>query len=294
MPVRIAVHLRCHGCRHDLKGIAPWARCPECGAQVMTTLVECTDSGVRGLMKLRQPWRVAIGLGLACAGIALWWACLSGPAGAARVLTFIMEGAPQSPRGIVIAADSLGILGLLVSSLGAWLVAPTNDEILLNEYGPIVYRTIWCLPAWCAVDAARVAGELGLLPTLLFGEGWTISMLAVETGLACVCTLGLRRAFAVLGRRSRTYREAHLARQDLDLLAMAALILLAVGTAEAVFLHQQAYDWVEIARVLEVVVGGLLGLGIIYLAANSIWIARSLMAQQIPLHEALSERPPAA
>jgi hypothetical protein len=104
-----------------------------------------------------------------------------------------------------------------------------------------------------------------------------------------VVALGLRRTFAVLGRRSRTYREAHLARQDLDLLGLAGLILLALATAEAVFVHRQHFDWVEMVRVMMLVVGGLLTMGMLYLAANSIWVARSLMAIQIPLHEVLVE-----
>jgi len=40
------------------------------------------------------------------------------------------------------------------------------------------------------------------------------------------------------------------------------------------------------------VVGGLLSLGMLYLAANSVWVARSLMAIQLPLHEVLTEDPP--
>ena len=52
----------------------------------MTTLVECTDAGVRGLLRLRHPWSVAIGLASCCVALTLWWTCLSGPAGAARAL----------------------------------------------------------------------------------------------------------------------------------------------------------------------------------------------------------------
>jgi hypothetical protein len=38
-------------------------------------------------------------------------------------------------------------------------------------------------------------------------------------------------------------------------------------------------------------VGGLLTLGMLYLSANSIWVARSLMALQLPLHEVLTDDP---
>lgn len=289
MPVRVGIHLPCRSCRHDLKGIAPWTRCPECGTPVMTTLVECTDAGVRQILRLKRPWAVAIGACLICGGIALWWVCLSGPAGAARALTFLGEGAPQTPRLLSMVASIGGVASLLVASLGTWLLAPRGDEVLRRECGVGVARALLCLPLWCAIDALRVAGELELFSTPLVGRGWTIATLALEAGCACIVGLGLGRAFTVLGRRSKTYREAHLARQDLDLLAICGLILLGLGTAEAVFLLRQHHDWVEIVRVLMLVVGGLLTLGLLYLVANAVWIARSLMALQLPLHEVLDQ-----
>lgn len=291
MSVRIGIHLPCRSCRHDLKGVAAWERCPECGTPIMTTLVECTDAGVRGLLRLRHPWSVAIGLALCCVSLALWWTCLSGPAGAARALTFVAEGAPQTPRMATLVASITGVAGLLTACIGAWLMSAPRDDVLAREYGAVVPRALWCLPAWLAIDALRIAGELSIVTPPLVGRGWSIACLAAEAGLACMVALGLRRAFAVLGRRSRTYREAHLARQDLDLLGLAGLVLLALATAEAVFIHRQHFDWVEMVRVMMLVVGGLLTLGMLYLAANSIWVARSLMALQLPLHEVLAEDP---
>ncbi|MBM4110590.1 MAG: hypothetical protein FJ254_04410 [Phycisphaerae bacterium] len=257
----------------------------------MTTLVECTDAGVRGLLRLRHPWSVAIGLAVCCMALTLWWTCLSGPAGAARALTFVAEGAPQTPRMATLVASIAGLVGLLLACVGAWLMAPRHDDVLAHEYGTMVPRALWCLPVWLVVDALRVAGEWSIFSPPLVGRGWTVACLATEAGLACVVALGLRSAFAVLGRRSRTYREAHLARQDLDLLGLAGLVLVALATAEAVFVHRQLFDWVEMVRVMMLVVGGLLSLGMLYLAANSIWVARSLMAIQLPLHEVLTEDP---
>lgn len=291
MSVRIGIHLPCRSCRHDLKGVAAWERCPECGTPIMTTLVECTDAGVRGLLRLRHPWSVAIGLSSCCVALTLWWTCLSGPAGAARVLTFVAEGAPQTPRMATLVASITGVAALLLACLGAWLMSPRRDDVLAREYGTVVPRALWCLPAWMVMDGLRVAGELSLFSPPLVGRGWSIACLAAEAGLACMVALGLRRAFAVLGRRSRTYREAHLARQDLDLLGLAGLVLIALATAEAVFIHRQHFDWVEMVRVMMLAVGGLLTLGMLYLSANSIWVARSLMALQLPLHEVLTDDP---
>ena len=291
MSVRIGIHLPCRSCRHDLKGVAAWERCPECGTPIMTTLVECTDAGVRGLLRLRHPWSVAIGLASCCVALTLWWTCLSGPAGAARALTFVAEGAPQTPRMATLVASITGVAALLLACLGAWLMSPRRDDVLAREYGTVVPRALWCLPAWMVMDGLRVAGELSLFSPPLVGRGWSIACLAAEAGLACMVILGLRRAFAVLGRRSRTYREAHLARQDLDLLGLAGLVLLALATAEAVFIHRQHFDWVEMVRVMMLAVGGLLTLGMLYLSANSIWVARSLMALQLPLHEVLTDDP---
>jgi hypothetical protein len=291
MSVRIGIHLPCRSCRHDLKGVAAWERCPECGTPIMTTLVECTDAGVRGLLRLRHPWSVAIGLSSCCVALTLWWTCLSGPAGAARALTFVAEGAPQTPRMAILVASITGVAALLLACLGAWLMSPRRDDVLAREYGTVVPRALWCLPAWMVMDGLRVAGELSLFSPPLVGRGWSIACLAAEAGLACMVALGLRRAFAVLGRRSRTYREAHLARQDLDLLGLAGLVLLALATAEAVFIHRQHFDWVEMVRVMMLAVGGLLTLGMLYLSANSIWVARSLMALQLPLHEVLTDDP---
>jgi hypothetical protein len=289
MSVRIGIHLPCRSCRHDLKGVEAWERCPECGTPIMTTLVESTDAGVRGLLRLRNPWSVAIGLASCCGALTLWWACLSGPAGAARALTFVAEGAPQTPRMATLVSSIAGVVALGAACIAAWLVSPRRDAVLAREYGAVVPRALWCLPLWLAVDALRVAGELALFTPPLVGRGWSVACLAAEAGLACMVALGLRRAFAVLGRRSRTYREAHLARQDLDLLGLAGLILLALATAEAVFIHRQHFDWVEMVRVVMLVLGGLLTLGMLYLSANSIWVARSLMALQLPLHEVLTE-----
>ena len=291
MSVRIGIHLPCRSCRHDLKGVAAWERCPECGTPIMTTLVECTDAGVRGLLRLRHPWSVAIGLSSCCVALTLWWTCLSGPAGAARALTFVAEGAPQTPRMATLVASITGVAALLLACLGAWFMSPRRDDVLAREYGTVVPRALWCLPAWMVMDGLRVAGELSLFSPPLVGRGWSIACLAAEAGLACMVALGLRRAFAVLGRRSRTYREAHLARQDLDLLGLAGLVLLALATAEAVFIHRQHFDWVEMVRVMMLAVGGLLTLGMLYLSANSIWVARSLMALQLPLHEVLTDDP---
>jgi hypothetical protein len=257
----------------------------------MTTLVECTDAGVRGLLRLRHPWSVAIGLSSCCVALTLWWTCLSGPAGAARALTFVAEGAPQTPRMATLVASITGVAALLLACLGAWLMSPRRDDVLAREYGTVVPRALWCLPAWMVMDGLRVAGELSLFSPPLVGRGWSIACLAAEAGLACMVALGLRRAFAVLGRRSRTYREAHLARQDLDLLGLAGLVLIALATAEAVFIHRQHFDWVEMVRVMMLAVGGLLTLGMLYLSANSIWVARSLMALQLPLHEVLTDDP---
>jgi len=223
--------------------------------------------------------------------LTLWWTCLSGPAGAARALTFVAEGAPQTPRMATLVASITGVAALLLACLGARLMSPRRDDVLAREYGTVVPRALWCLPAWMVMDGLRVAGELSLFSPPLVGRGWSIACLAAEAGLACMVALGLRRAFAVLGRRSRTYREAHLARQDLDLLGLAGLVLLALATAEAVFIHRQHFDWVEMVRVMMLAVGGLLTLGMLYLSANSIWVARSLMALQLPLHEVLTDDP---
>jgi hypothetical protein len=188
-------------------------------------------------------------------------------------------------------ASITGVAALLLACLGAWLMSPRRDDVLAREYGTVVPRALWCLPAWMVMDGLRVAGELSLFSPPLVGRGWSIACLAAEAGLACMVALGLRRAFAVLGRRSRTYREAHLARQDLDLLGLAGLVLIALATAEAVFIHRQHFDWVEMVRVMMLAVGGLLTLGMLYLSANSIWVARSLMALQLPLHEVLTDDP---
>ncbi len=284
--------LPCRTGGDELRGLSAHGRCPECGAEVMTTLVMATDPGLEEFVRLRHPRRVAASLLVAVAALAA--AVLVQMVGPALA---VMEEVNRREGPLPARVTALGwfaaVALLSVAAVAAAMVAPPSEPLLRAEWGRRRIATIVGFLLW--------GGAIASLP---WGFGWRgvpaapgpfvqILTLAWQLLVALLPLGGLRVLLMILGRRSLQWRHARQGRQGVDSLLAAAAGVLVFSTATPIMASYGFKTFHTLAQTLAGASAAILALGLVYLVANAWWIASSL-AWPLPPVESLVPglRPP--
>ncbi|MSR19025.1 MAG: hypothetical protein EXS00_07670 [Phycisphaerales bacterium] len=278
MPVhRIAFDLHCIKCKYDLRGLDALARCPECGTHVMNSAVATIDPSARKFVLLKNPARDGLSLVIANGSLLIALVAATLPV----VIRAVMPGTqPTEPFLDALAASIAG--GAILTGFAAALSFHFQDDQLLHrELGRYRPMLVWGM--------LLVLLAIGLLLTIELRQRPFLGLDMVGAKLVCAAvalsgaTLGgfaLRRAFAVLGRRSRDFRRAHQSRQSIEVLFISSAALVASATAAAILNKLppiQYEDLAELATLLALVLLLAVICGLVYTTLNAWWIARSLM-----------------
>jgi hypothetical protein len=295
----VARSVRCRQCRYDLRGLRAGGQCPECGADIWSTLMQVVDPRVRRLPQLSNPRGV---------GDALVWlvACL-----VAAVLLQLARPVAHwlgrfewvdartitsfAPRALMLVAGCVVLLGLWsVVRLRPPAKAPDRPgvgrELAAIAAGLVIWSCV-SIGVWAAdwVDGGFLVGRL--LTDAEMRWQTVVHLLGVTAFILIM--VGLRRILAVIGERSREYRNARGGRQRILEMNVAA-VGVAVGQVLRLIGHERRET--PESRILPIEVVGsvmlwictlMLVIGLLYLLANAWWIRRSLREPPPRLHDLL-------
>lgn len=265
--------LSCRTCAYQLRGLSALGRCPECGAEVMTSVVIAADPELRDLASVRAPARVASALLMTVTCMAA--AVIVQLAGPATALIQELTDRP-GPLGARLLGASwwTAALLLLAGAIASIGIAPRSEALLRAEWGRRRVALTLGLLLWAIAVAA--------LPTAF---GWRSGrypdafVLIITTAWQVLASLapltGLRHLLSILGRRSRRWREARQGRQSVDALVAAAGGVLVFSTAVPIMVSFRFDRLHTLALLLAVASAAVLVLGFLYLIMNAWWIARS-------------------
>jgi hypothetical protein len=264
--------LRCVQCGYDLEGLSARGSCPECGREIVASLASSLDLAAPVRTADPRAPRLAWALFLATIGCLAASARLPefGIRAAAMELASGATGRP--PFALLEIADALHLLAIAGAALGLVAMAfvlPRNDERRVLRI-----RVLACVgfALWLA---------LSLAPPTPFG----LTATALPAGMAL---LSLSPVLRELGPRSRVYRDRESAKQRIDELLLALGIAgIASGCAEVAARDSANETMVTILRLVAVASASLVLVGLVYLAANSLWILRSILHPDPTLSEIL-------
>ena len=245
---RIDIDLACRSCGYDLRGIAADGRCPECGAPALQSVLDHTDETAASLPPLDRPAAAGAALATLVASLAL-----------GAILPVVQGVVPDLPGGDGARAIAAG------SSVTTFLAS----LVLARRFG----------------SRRRTSRRV----LQLAAAGWSVAVLAwwrwpslpvgVPMMSAAILIWSLGRPMEDLGRRSVRFLRQGPGRQRIGALAGSAAIAGITGSAQWLLgdrLGPFSSDWVYAISVIERIAGGLTCLGLVYLTANSMVIARSL------------------
>jgi len=268
--------LTCRTCGYQLRGISALGRCPECGAEVMTSIVTAADPDLRRLAALRGPRRTAAALMAVIVAVTL--ACLVQFVGPSIELVHDLanDPGPRAARWLALGWWSAAAL-LVIAAIAALAVAPPSERLLRAEWGRRRIALQAGLFLWAIVVVA-LPPILGWRTFVQYPSSFVLIVSTAAQLLAAMAPLGgLRSLYSILGRRSRRWREARQGRQGVDALVAAGGGVLVFATAVPIMAAYRFELLHTLALLLTVASAAVLGIGLIYLVANALWIARSLV-----------------
>ncbi|MFN9075837.1 MAG: hypothetical protein ACK5WX_00235 [bacterium] len=275
--------LRCVQCGYDLEGLSARSACPECGRAIGASLASSLDLTTAERETTPDARRVAWALFLATAGSLAASARLPEFAARAAARELSKSEAESIPALLLKLASGLHFTAILGAALGLFslaLVLPRR-----NERRVMRIRVLGCVgfALWLALSVG---------PPNPFG----LTATALPAGMALLALSPLLRE---LGPRSRVYRDRESAKQRIDELLLALGIAgIASGCAEFAAQDSTNESVVAVLRLVAIACGGLLIVGLGYLAMNAYWILRSVLRPEPTLSEVFGSdgpgRPPSA
>jgi hypothetical protein len=245
---RIDIDLACRSCGYDLRGIAADARCPECGRPALESVLESADPTAASLPPIDRP---------ALAGASL-----------STLVASIGVGSILIPVGAVVPDALAGALARN-AAIGCSCVALLAAVALARRFGSRGRRARRILQlaaaGWCGAMIA-----MSIWPSLPAG---------VPLAAGSILIWSLRRPFDELGQRCVRFRRQGASRQRAGTLAMSAAIAGGASLLQPLLdrlAGPRAATWIDGLVLVEWIAGGLTFLGLVYLTANSLVIARSL------------------
>lgn len=264
--------LRCVQCGYDLEGLSARGSCPECGREIVASLASNLDLSAPEVAPRPDSRRLAWALFLATVG------CLAASArlpefGLRTAAAELASGATgRPPFAVLEVAAALHLLAIAGAALGLVAMAfvlPRRDERRVLRI-----RVLACVgfALWLALSLAQPT-PFGLTST------------ALPAGMALLSLSPLLRE---LGSRSRVYRDRESAKQRIDELLLALGIAgIASGCAEFAAKDNANETMVTLLRLVAAASASLVVVGLVYLAANSYWILRSVLHPEPTLSEIL-------
>jgi hypothetical protein len=252
--------LPCAKCGYDLEGLAADGLCPECGADILSTLAVRLDPATESLERSPQLVRTGWAIYLMSLGSVLGCAIVLAPAIDAAI------GAMVFPRwispgiaGVRAIAPSVALAGAVIGMFAALLVMPWSGE-----------------RAFVRARALGGAGFVGWTLLSLQPPSWPASLIAVAAAAAVAASTTplLRR----LVPHSRLFRTARHATQTTRDLLIASAVTGGAGALTLLLRHATG-DGPQQAVFSGVVAGTsgmLLVVGLGYRLVNTHWILRSL------------------
>jgi hypothetical protein len=305
----IALDLPCRTCGYDLRGVRFDHECPECGEMVENTVRAAVDPLASGLPTLSRPrsvgaaliWLLLCAIVTSMAGLCVWTSGAAYHAFDARWSLGEAWGAwgefvREWPCGWIAAA-----------SAAAGLVSPV---IFARHLGPVPganggtaggRRASWMIAGSLLVIAGvqgwliLAAEQASARSSVPFDAGVGRLMnagLTVALSLAGVVGLiGLGRVLAIVGERSRVYREARGGRQGVRAMN-AAVLAIALGAAVNLYGWLWRWEWIEtIGRVMVISSAIMVFIGLLYLAVNAWWIMLALRRPPLRLRDVVKIEP---
>jgi phage shock protein PspC (stress-responsive transcriptional regulator) len=271
--------LRCVQCGYDLEGLSARGACPECGREIVASLASGLDLAATDAPSLPDARRLAWALMLATVG------CLAASArlpelglraAAAELDARHAQGATEALAAIASALHVVAIAGAMLGLVALAVVLPRRDERRVLRI-----RVLGCVgfALWTAIS---------LVPP-------NAASLTATALPAAMSLLALSPILRELGPRSRVYRDRESAKQRIDELLLALGVAgVAAGCAEFGTLDSSNGTLVTLLRLVAVASGGLVLVGLCYLAMNSYWILRAILRPDPTLSEVLGEVGPDA
>jgi len=253
----------------------------------MTSLVIASDPELLDFARLRAPVRTAtallVSVGCLAAAVIVQ---LAGPA-TAIVQELSNQPGPRAAQLLELGWWAAAIL-LLIGTAASVAIAPRAEPLLRAEWGRRRVALTLGLFLW-AIAVIALPPAFGWRPgrypdpfVLIISTAWQL--------LASLAPLtGLRHVLPILGRRSRQWREARQGRQSVDALVAAAGGVLVFATAVPIMAFYQFDTLYTLAMFLAVTSAAVMALGLLYLGANALWIAKSLVRPAPPISDYIGQ-----
>lgn len=273
--------LPCAKCGYDIEGLSVPGHCPECGHPILDSIEAAIDPAASALAPAGSPERrTAWALQFACAGLVLVLAV--GLRGALRVLLGFTSAGFARPEGFAERVDArfgppLETIGLVLALCGAAAGLVGLAFVLPAGRSRAQRRARHLGGAGFAVIAALL-----LLPEV---RG-AVMLLSVPIAMVLV---GISPAFRDIGARSKVYRTRRSAKQQIHVLLVAAGVAVCAALGgETLSRAEPGSKVAEFGEILFLVAGTsavLLGIGLVYLAANAWWVLQAVLRPPPRLEE---------
>lgn len=274
----VTTHVRCVRCKYDLAGAAALGKCPECGLEVVATLVRNSDPAVAELVRPQRPRRAAMGV-MALALAPFLAVCVQGVGPVLHFVDRLVGRGSAFPSQIerpvwLVAGLMLAAAAVLVhAGLGA-----RANRVVRSTAARSMARATRMLWAWSLVLLAGFA--LSLLPAMQL-RSYASIMLAVQLMPAILYLTWAGVAIGRIGAYSRSYREARHGRQSGDLVTATLAGAITFSMLHPALEPLGYPELADIAGILALVLTALSVLGLAYVVANAWVIATALRRPRI-------------
>lgn len=272
-------HLPCARCRYDLAGTHVLRRCPECGLEVMASIVASGDPEASGLARPESPRAASTAvLGMSLGPFLA--VVLQGSGPALRVLdSMVGRGASfpaqvERPSWLVSGLVLMAAAFLVARGLGA----RRNPTLRTVGGARRVAAVVGGLALWGAV---LVAGFAASLAAPMQSNALPVLVLAAQLLPACLALAVAGPLAGRIGALSRAYREARHGRQSAELVTVTLAAGITLWVAAPGIAAVANPDLGDIAAAFGIFLLALTVLGLAYLVANAWVIAAALRAPWI-------------